>query len=171
MTNIRSFAIFTALPLLLIIGLAYLYVQKNGIGTPEPTRIMDEVTIETKTPRNSLLFSGERFTIEIARTPESQVRGLSGRGSLPEGTGMLFWFLKDGLYPFWMPEMRFSIDIVWIDKDWTVVHIEESVAPETYPMTFSSPTPARYVLELPAGTVAKIGGKIGQKISLDPENP
>ena len=79
---------------------------------------------------------------------------------------MLFWFTKDDLYPFWMPEMNFPIDIIWIDKAWKVVHTEEHVTPDTYPATFSSPTPARYVLELPDGTVKNIGGKIGQSISL-----
>jgi uncharacterized membrane protein (UPF0127 family) len=159
MTNLRSFAIFTAIPLLLIIGLGYLYMYKN---TPPASDAKNG---------DMLTFAGETFSIEIASTQPAQVRGLSGRSSLPEGTGMLFWFTRDGLYPFWMPDMRFSIDIVWIDKNWTVVHIEEGVAPETYPQTFSSPVPARYVLELPSGTITRINGKIGQKVGLIPGNP
>ena len=89
--------------------------------------------------------------VEVARTEEQLTTGLSRRRSLKEGTGMLFIFDTEGAHAIWMKDMRFPLDIVWIDENGKVVHIAEDVSPDTYPQSFSSPTPARYVLEVPAG--------------------
>ena len=89
--------------------------------------------------------------VEIAQTAEQKITGLSHRLSLAEGRGMFFIFDTDGRHGIWMKDMEFPIDIIWIDAAMKVVHIEKSVAPDTYPQTFTTPTPARYVLEVPAG--------------------
>lgn len=89
--------------------------------------------------------------VEIAETPQQQQTGLSYREHLKEGRGMLFVFNADGSHPIWMKDMQFPIDIVWLDATMKVVHIEQMVTPETYPQSFQSPIPARYVLEVPAG--------------------
>ena len=89
--------------------------------------------------------------VEIADTPDKRAAGLSHRAALAEGEGMLFVFEEEGRRDFWMKDMRFPIDIVWISKEREVVHITDSVAPDTYPTVFTSPIPARYVLEVPAG--------------------
>lgn len=99
----------------------------------------------------TITIAGVEVVAEVADTPALQERGLSGRDALLEGKGMLFVFPEDGVWAFWMKDMRFSIDIVWADASGTVVHIEQNVAPETYPQSFAPEKPARYVLELPAG--------------------
>ncbi len=142
--------------ILLVLGAGVLFVMKKNVDIPSPT--------PSHNTNNVIVLAGQSIAVDLASTPQAQTKGLSGRSSLPEGTGMLFWFTRDDFYPFWMPDMHFSIDILWIDSNWTVVHIEEGVSPETYPATFASPTPARYVLELPAGYTSKIGAKTGDKI-------
>jgi uncharacterized membrane protein (UPF0127 family) len=156
--------LFIILSILLILGLGILWYTRYTKNATTPP--FTESTSSSRSP-SSLMLAGKIFSIEIARSQESHVKGLSGRTSLAEGTGMLFWFTRDANYPFWMPDMHFAIDILWIDKDWQVVHIEEGVSPESYPATFTSPTLARYVLELPAGTVERIGAKIGEKVLLN----
>ena len=91
--------------------------------------------------------------VELAQTPEERRVGLSHRRSLQKGRGMLFLFKKEGNYSFWMKDMYFPIDIIWINADKKIVHIEHRVAPETYPKSFASPIPAQYVLEVPAGYI------------------
>lgn len=91
------------------------------------------------------------ITLERAETEYARQQGLSGREGLQTDTGMLFVFEEPGQYPFWMRDMRFSIDIVWLDEQFTVVHVENDVAPETYPELFAPTRDALYVLELPAG--------------------
>lgn len=89
--------------------------------------------------------------VEVVEDVASQQRGLSGRSSLAEGSGMLFVFGREDTWAFWMKDMRFSIDIIWAASNGEIVHIERSVSPETYPKSFAPPVPARYVLEVPAG--------------------
>ena len=99
----------------------------------------------------SLEFSQGAVMVEIADEPDEREQGLSGRESLAEKHGMLFIFETSGYHGFWMKDMRFSIDIVWMDDNWRVVDIHRSIAPSTYPTIFKPKLPARYVLELNAG--------------------
>ena len=99
----------------------------------------------------TLTVGGAVLQVELAQTTEQRVTGLSYRSTLEEGQGMLFIFDTDGTHGIWMKDMQFAIDIIWLDTAMKVVHIEESVAPDTYPKSFRSPVPARYVLEVPAG--------------------
>lgn len=89
--------------------------------------------------------------VEIADTPDERAQGLSGTTELADDEGMLFVFDTEGTYGFWMHDMLISIDIIWVASDGSVVHIEHSLSPDTYPQTFTPPLPARYVLEVPAG--------------------
>ncbi len=103
------------------------------------------------------------FKIEIADTPALQQLGLSGRADLAAGDALLFPFPKDAYYPFWMKDMNFPIDIIWINKDKKIVHIVEHASPASYPQTFQSPVLARYVLEVRDGIVKEKGIKVGDK--------
>lgn len=102
--------------------------------------------------------------VDYAVTPKEQARGLSGRPSLPEGRGMLFVFDKKPAPPFWMPDMNFAIDIVWIGSDKRIVDITENATPESYPTTFSPKSPAAYVLEIAAGEARNLGFASGTQL-------
>jgi len=103
---------------------------------------------------------------DIAETHAQRVQGLSGRSSLGENEGMFFIFEKDGPQGIWMKNMLMPIDIIWIDKDFIVVHFEKNVSPDTYPESFKSPVDARYVLEVPAGFVEGSGVKLLEKVEV-----
>jgi uncharacterized membrane protein (UPF0127 family) len=107
---------------------------------------------------------------EIVSTPEQWALGLSGRTNIPPGYGMLFVFPKADRYSFWMKDMLVPIDIVWLSDNGTIVGIEESVLPETYPgTTFTAPSPVRLVLEMRAGESRERGYFVGTKVAL-PDN-
>lgn len=91
------------------------------------------------------------ISVEIADTLELRQQGLSGREMMPELTGMFFIFESPAQYKFWMKDMNFPIDIVWIDENFYIINIEKRVSPKTFPQTFSPDRPAKYALELPAG--------------------
>ncbi|MCX6751552.1 MAG: DUF192 domain-containing protein, partial [Candidatus Nomurabacteria bacterium] len=93
--------------------------------------------------------------------PEAQEKGLSGRKSLNEDQGMLFVFYKSEIYPFWMKDMNFAIDIIWIDEDFRVVFIKKNASTQSYPETFTPNQNARYVLEGSAGFSEKNNLKVG----------
>jgi len=86
---------------------------------------------------------------EVVESPEKREKGLSDRMSLAEGMGMLFVMSNAGLPRFWMKRMKFSIDIIWIDNG-RVIGFEKNISPEDS-RTFTSPSVAGYVLEVPAG--------------------
>jgi len=101
--------------------------------------------------QRTVVIGATPLTLEVVSTEASREQGLSGRGSLAPGTGMLFVFDSDGQWGFWMKDMLFNIDMVWVAADGTVVTVAKDVSPDTYPQVFYPSSPARYVLELPAG--------------------
>lgn len=94
---------------------------------------------------------------EMVESDADRNKGLSGREKLEEGEGMLFVFEKPDRYAFWMPDMRFAIDIIWLDENMKVVHIQENATPESYPESFTPSVPALYVLEVPTGFTREKG--------------
>lgn len=92
---------------------------------------------------------GQKVAVDIADSDEERIRGLSGR----EEQSMLFIFDKEDFYGIWMKDMLFPIDIIWIDKDLKVVHVERDISPETHPEVFQPETKALYILEIPTGLI------------------
>jgi uncharacterized membrane protein (UPF0127 family) len=114
------------------------------------------VTIHTK---------NDNIEVEIASTSEAREHGLSDRTSLAQDHGMLFIFPTSGSYAFWMKDMHFPLDIVWIDADKKVVGISSDISPSTYPNIFSPPSDILYVLELNAGQAQRYGLAVGKRIA------
>jgi uncharacterized membrane protein (UPF0127 family) len=111
--------------------------------------ILIAVFWQLKPTTPAVFIGGKRFTIERATTASERERGLSGRDYLSANAGMLFEFPNEDTLGFWMKDMHFSIDIVWLNAQKRVVHIERNVSPNTYPQVFTPTEKARYVLELP----------------------
>ena len=103
----------------------------------------------------------------VADTDAIRVQGLSGKYFLPSNTSMLFVFDKPDIYGIWMKDMNFPLDIVWLDKNKTIVHSLSNVDPSTYPHVFYPSKPAVYVLELRAGFLEENGVKAGDMIYFD----
>ena len=91
------------------------------------------------------------ITVEIADTPEKKTQGLSKREMLAENHGMLFINDTPGIYSFWMKDMLFSIDIIWIDENFRVAALTKNILPDSFPQTFQPPIPIQYILEVNAG--------------------
>ena len=102
----------------------------------------------------------------IADTLPERIKGLSDTPYLPDHVVKLFAFGSAGSHSIWMKDMNYSIDIIWADADGTIVHIEEAVAPETFPESFASPQPAWYVVETVAGFVASNTVAVGDEIKI-----
>lgn len=107
----------------------------------------------------------QEIRAEIAADDVAREKGLSGRQCIPDGVGMMFSFDKPGSYGFWMKDMRFPIDMVWLDSDRQVVTIVQNAQPGSYPKTFTSSLPAQYVLELGSGQAQALGIKTGSRLN------
>lgn len=109
-------------------------------------------------------IAGKIIKVELALTPEEQEKGLSGRKELKEDEGMLFIFNHMDQYLFWMKDMNFALDIIWLSDDLRVVFMKENALPESYPETFSPNQDAKYVLEVSARFSEKNNLKVGDKM-------
>jgi len=101
-------------------------------------------------PNNQIIIA------EVVATHEQRLEGLSGRDSLAKNFAMLFIFDKEDYHSFWMPDMNFALDIIWLDESYKVVDIAENVQPmPEYDLDdlprYINQSPARYVLEVNAG--------------------
>ena len=102
----------------------------------------------------------DNLSIIIADTPTERVKGLSGRKSLAENQIMLFIFDYPD-YKIWMEDMKFPIDIIWLDENKKITHVEENISPETFPETFFPPEKSLYIIEANAGFARKNDLQVG----------
>lgn len=114
-------------------------------------------------------FGEVLINAEIVDTDVERAKGLSNRESLNEQEGMLFIFPKEGLYKFWMKDMHFSIDIIWINEG-RVVDITHNVPPQKEKDNLAIYQPKekiRYVLEVNSGFAKQ--NKVDIGISVESE--
>jgi uncharacterized membrane protein (UPF0127 family) len=111
----------------------------------------------------TVMLHGHRFSIEIADTVAGREHGLMDRTSMPDDHGMLFVFPDAEPRTFWMKDTLIPLDILFFDSAKRLVTILRNVPPckaDPCPV-YPSRAPARYVLELNAGTAARIGARKG----------
>lgn len=122
------------------------------------------------TPAKTININGQEYKVEVVDTPEKLTQGLSGRKSLADDEAMLFLFGDKDFRSFWMKDMNFAIDLLWIDAN-LIVGWEKNMQPQpgaSYQKLkkYRSLQPVDKVLELPAGTIDKLEIKKGQTINL-----
>ena len=103
------------------------------------------------------------FQVWIAADDQSRERGLMYVRELPPGQGMLFLFGRPRYVSFWMKNTYLSLDMAFIGADGRVVNVAREVAPLSEdPVASAAPVSA--VLELVAGTAARIGLAPGDRV-------
>lgn len=128
---------FLIVGIVVVAGSFYLFLQR-----PAPAKYQDSQSIK---------IGDSVIKVEVADTDAERMQGLSDRKSLEKGYGMLFIFDKPYQYGFWMKDMNFPIDIIWLDEEFKVISIERNVGPETFPKVFYPPIPIKYVVETNVG--------------------
>jgi uncharacterized membrane protein (UPF0127 family) len=131
----RVLAVVLAVVILSTISIAFLLLRPTGNSTPQ------------------VRIAGVTLTVEIAKTPAQQTKGLSGRTNLPADHGMLFVFDHEDYWGFWMIDMNFPLDMIWFDSNRQAVYILQDLPPCTPPgcPVYEPPVKASYVLEVNAG--------------------
>jgi uncharacterized membrane protein (UPF0127 family) len=152
----RFVAIIAAL---VVGGLLWAYIS----GSAKKTVVLPQKTYRLTLSQTAASGGTYGYTVRAAETAGDQARGLGNRNALPEDQGMLFVYNGDRQRCFWMKDMRFAIDMIWVDSNKAVTHIEPNVQPDTYPQTFCYV--GSYVIELNAGEAARNSLQTGQKIT------
>jgi uncharacterized membrane protein (UPF0127 family) len=125
---------------------------------PQPTQAPTTTAETSAYQTTSLKLGGTTFDLDIADTPAKKELGLGKRPILAVDRGMVFPYDKPGKLCYWMKDMHFAIDILWLEK---------SLSPDTYPQTFCPDELAKYVVELPAGVSDQAGLRAGDILPLD----
>ena len=112
------------------------------------------------------LGDGAIIQAEVAASQNERERGLMYREELGEDAGMLFVFEKEDKYQFWMKNVNFPLDIIWVNKDMRVVDIQTAMPCTEHCIEYTPDYPARYVLEVPAGFTAAHNIKTGALIDI-----
>jgi uncharacterized protein len=106
----------------------------------------------------NVTVNGLVLVADIAASNEQRTKGLSVKDGLAENEAMLFVFDTQGEQTFWMKDMKFPIDIIWINSNKTVVHIEHNLPPcslEVLCPTYKPNEDSLYVLETIGGFAEK----------------
>jgi uncharacterized membrane protein (UPF0127 family) len=139
---------------LLLVGAAAVYVMWPQLQSHTTLRLGDGV-----------------FTARVAKTQEERDKGLADTHSLGQDQAMILVYDQDGKWPITMKGVKYSLDILWLDKDKKVVYIVKNATPASYPYEIFTPkTDARYVVEVVAGTAGKKAVSINSEATFDENN-
>jgi hypothetical protein len=156
----------------IIVGLMLLVsgCQANPRVAFTPPTSCQELVKKPDASQQELLVNGSPQTVEIVNTPGSIQQGLSGRSSIASD-GMLFVMPKPDLYSFWMKDMQFNLDLIWIANCQVVAITSDVPKPEpgmpleTLP-TYLPPVPVDMVLEVPSDVSGKHTWQVGDVLSV-----
>lgn len=110
---------------------------------------------------------GDRcLQLDVADTAQLRRQGLSGREGLAADEGMIFLYRVSGEYGFWMKNMNFPIDMIWLNKENEIITIKPDVSPDTYPEVFYPTESARKIIEVAAGEAAALNLEVGDQLNL-----
>jgi len=134
--------------LAIIVGIAFVMIL--------PTELEHE---SVEFSRDTIMIDDIELTVQVADTDHRRADGLMFQEELPYDEGMLFVFDDSKKRSFWMSNMQFSLDIIWIDSQENIVHIEKNVPPcnntetKTCPRYDGGGKNAKYILEVTSGFV------------------
>lgn len=143
--------------------LAYTVFTACLFSVPAAKFIADKVFAQSV---DRAVIGETAITIEILDSPAARIKGLSGRDSIPKNHALYFVFDTSDYHGIWMKDMKFPIDIVWLNEYNEVMYVKQNVSPNTFPEIFEPPRPARYVLEFNAGFVKEHAIRLGDRFVL-----
>ncbi len=171
----RNYIIISIVLLILALGAGALYYYRSPFEFPSvnfsniPSLPQFQSEADKQIYKTGVIdFDNFSITVDIVDTEELRSKGLSGRTRLSINRGMIFIFDKPGFYGFWMKDMKFPIDIIWLDEEWKVVDITTNAKPSSYPESFVPMSPTQYVLEVPAYFATRNKVTIGDTLSYSP---
>jgi len=112
-------------------------------------------------PKTDLKIGSGVFSAKVAQDIASQETGLAGVKEMKPNDALIIAYDKDETAGIWMKGMLVSIDAVWLNGDKEVIHIVKNMTPAMDEKVFKPTTKARYVIELPAGSVQLYNIKVG----------
>jgi uncharacterized membrane protein (UPF0127 family) len=153
--------------LFLLLTILFLFAACDRLATQQP---LPNVTQNMKNNyTTSLLVGSNKIFAQIVSTPESMAQGLSGRGRLNDDQGMLFDFGQPQTPAFWMKDMNFDLDFVWISNGKIIGITKDVPAPisgtaDDQLKLYYPPSAINWVLEVNSGWVDEHKIKTGDEV-------
>ena len=174
-TTIAAIAAAAGVGIAALIVMTYMPFSRTVAESdmPQPQNTTQPVQNDSATAgyrKVNVTINGVQLVADIAATSDQRSKGLAVRDSMAENESMLFYFPKANEYSFWMKGMKFPIDIIWLDTNRTVFHIEHSLEP-CGPVDCPQYMPdgeAQYVLETVAGFSQKYNVTENTVVEFDP---
>lgn len=176
MTRLIVFAIAGAAVVFIVGAVVYLYPEVmimlgGNENQLEQTLQQEQIRSASNSyPQVNVTVNHQILIADISATNELRTKGLSVKDALAEDEAMLFVFDVEGEHRFWMKDMKFPIDIIWISSDKTVVDIENNLQPCYSGVLCSIYEPdgnSLYVLETVGGFASKYGVVKGTSVEFD----
>ena len=133
--------------------------QSDAVGLEQSAAGLEQVPLTITTAKGDT----HRFTVEVARTPEQQARGLMERQSLAPDKGMVFPYEPPQAVAFWMKNTLIPLDIIFISPGGQILRIEANTVPMSLDPVGSGDA-VEAVLELAGGRAAELGIAAGDKV-------
>lgn len=160
-------SIVIVVAIIAVLGMAALQSDDPSTTDQQPTQTQSRSDGQLDDlPQQTATLGDAELTLYVTTTPDQSVKGLSDSPELPIDHGMLFYMPGQRQLSFWMKDMNYPIDMLWLDDQRRIIHIETNVAPDTYPQRFTNPsdTNAHYVLEINAGDTARYQLSLGDQL-------
>src|SRR6185369_1837932 len=143
---------------LLVIFGGYLFYQYGS-----------KMTTKMKTNGSQATIGTHTFDVEVVKTNNNTQIALTKYTAIADNQGMLFLFDQPGFYTFWMKNMKFPIDMIFIHDDVVVSFVENATPPtskDTQPLIYQPESSANKVLEVNKGTIKRDNIKKGDKVKI-----
>ena len=146
---------------LLLILTAFAVVLSGCDSAPPPATFLIQI-------------NGHSFHVELADTLQGRRQGLAGRDHLPPDGGMLFVLPAPTRITMWMKGCKIPLDVLFFDHNKRLINFHTMAVPSPGQLEHSLPSylsdkPAKYALEVPAGTTGRLGLEHGCTMTFSPE--
>ena len=138
----------------------------GAVALPAPAVTAQTATLQTFTLSTLEIVTAtgrHAFRVELAQTDQQRSQGLMFRPVLAPDAGMLFIYPGERQISMWMKNTLIPLDMLFLASDGRVVALHERAVPHSL-RTIASGVAARAVLELPGGTVGRLGIRIGDRV-------
>jgi uncharacterized membrane protein (UPF0127 family) len=151
---------------LVLFGFANLKYGDKGVELEEAQSESIAPDLSTY-DQGTVSINGDSYQVALANDAFKRGQGLSNQESLMEDYGMMFFFHQAGRHSFWMKDMNFALDIIWVDNTGEIIHVAPNVSSDSFPNTFTPNQPALHVLEFNGGFMDEKGYKVGDFVEYD----
>ncbi len=120
-------------------------------------------------PTVNAFIDTKPYVLYAPNSVDEQRRGLAIFDQISDNEGMIFRGNPVGQQGIWMKDMKFDIDVLWIDKDNTIIYLEKNISKASYPKIYQNPenTSSAYIIELASGQIEKNGFSLGEIVHIN----